>query len=190
MPVPRHKAHPSQAQRADVSIARGLGGPVEVRDLHPRARFNNSAPPGMLGLGGGVPALPTQAPWTHPPTPPEVIGSNFSLVLSVLVSLGQKLSSAPLAPLKTQHHQGGLRNPASTPPSAFVKDSATAASRFWRMLSSEEATARAVPHAEHNLLRTLCICEAGICTPSLVNGAMTHSGFKLYSRVHSRAPGM
>ena len=70
---------------------------------------------GGEGWGGGL-TPPTQPPWTPPLSDwanfsPGLGQSKFSLPPSTQVSLGQKNSSAPAAPLTTQGLQGGGHNP-------------------------------------------------------------------------------
>ena len=103
-PGPQHCSRPQQHMARvlgcpyAVSWSPGLSG-QEMRSpspgphrFRPRAPFNTSAP---LGRGGGAIFLRTFGQ------------SKLSLVPSVPVSLGQRFSSSPLAPLRTQHHRGG-----------------------------------------------------------------------------------
>ena len=78
----------------------------------------------QLGCGPLCPRVqdpgthPPTPPWTHPPTTPRPLQRSGQIFFrpsadpkifqppSALISLDQKFSSAPLAPLKTQHHLG------------------------------------------------------------------------------------
>ena len=99
------------------SIFRRRVGTVHLHVAHlpalPPCPFNtaflNAAPLGMRG-GGGGPTPPPPPSWSAPLSdwaknfPGPLGNQNFSLAPLAPVSLGQKVSSAPL---KTQHHGGG-----------------------------------------------------------------------------------
>ena len=124
---PLASAPPASADRPHSPSPIKFGAPPPQGVLLPY-QLGTTGGGGGPGGGGQVPHHPPGP--THPPPPPplKLLGpiflrafgrSKFSLALSASIGLDQRLSSAPLAPLKAQHHRGagGLDPPTHLLPS-------------------------------------------------------------------------